>query len=103
MPVEKYPVQLTSVVAGNLRGVFMLDEDEDEDLCHLSFQYPDGEIAAGESDYFEAMCKIRLELEKAGWCLVCYGSSRKVYPSGMCRDMGSSGLKAYKLQLGPHH
>lgn len=83
MSVEKYPVQLASVSAGYSPGVFMLDEDEDEDLCHLSFQYPGGEITAEASDYFEAMCKIRLELEKAGWCPVCYGCSRNVYPSGM--------------------
>jgi hypothetical protein len=99
MPVEKYPVQLASVAKGGSQGVFILNEEDDEDLCHLDFQYPGGEITAEASDYFEAMCQIRLKLETAGWRPVCYGGSKGVYPAGMCRDMGR-GLKAYKLQLG---
>jgi hypothetical protein len=99
MAIEQHPVQLVGLAGDCSQGVFILDEDEDEDLCRLTFQYPGGKVAAEASDYFEAMCQIRLELEKAGWRPVCFGSSRNVYPSGMCRDMGG-GLKAYKLQLG---
>ena len=30
---------------------------------------------------------------------LCYGASRSVYPSGMCRDM-AAGLEAYNMQMG---
>jgi hypothetical protein len=58
-------------------------------------------IEAEESDYFEAFCQIRLELEKEGIIPFCYGASLNVYPSGMGRDMGA-GLKAYKMEMGRH-
>jgi hypothetical protein len=99
MAIERHPVELASGAHGASHGVFILDEEDDEDLCHLSFEYPGGEITAEESDYFEAMCQIRLRLEMVGWRPICYGSSKCVYPSGMCRDMGR-GLKAYKLRFG---
>ena len=99
MAIERHPVKLASVAHGASHGVFILDEEADEDLCHLSFEYPGGEITAEESDYFEAMCQIRLKLETVGWRPICYGSSKCVYPSGMCREMGR-GLKAYKLRFG---
>ena len=99
MAIERYPVELASVAHGASHGVFILNEEEDDDLCHLSFEYPGGKIAAEELDYFEAMCQIRRELEAVGWRPICYGSSKCVYPSGMCRDMGR-GLKAYKLRFG---
>lgn len=50
-------------------------------------------------DYFAALALIRRDLEAEGWLLSCYGASRNVYPSGMCRDMGA-GLKAYRLRPG---
>jgi hypothetical protein len=100
MAIERHPVELASVAHGASHGVFILDEEEDEELCNLSFEYPGGEITAEESGYFEAMCQIRLKLEAVGWRPLCYGSSKCVYPSGMCRDMGRW-LKAYKLRFGP--
>ncbi len=99
MAVELHPVQLVGSGAAVSQGTFALDEEADGDLCRLNFQYPGGELTAEASDYFQAMCRIRLDLEKAGWRPVCYGASRNVYPSGMCRDMGR-GLKAYRCQLG---
>ena len=47
----------------------------------------------------EALARVRLQLEPQGLIPVCYGASRRVFPSGMARDMGR-GLKAYKLALG---
>ena len=68
-------------------------------VCRLKFRYRNQEIESTAPDYFEALCKLRLVLEKE--CLIpfCYGASLNVYPSGMCRDMGN-GLMAYKLQAG---
>ena|ERR1700722_18017718 len=99
MATEHYPVPLVSQTKGKVEGVFVLDEDEDADDVSLTLRYPSGEITGKAFDYFEAMCQIRDQLEVSGWRPVCYGSSRNVYPSGMCRDMGQ-GLKAYKMQLG---
>jgi hypothetical protein len=56
-------------------------------------------VEATESDYFEALSRIRTELERHGHVVNCYGASRTVFPSGMARDMGA-GLKAYKLRIG---
>jgi hypothetical protein len=57
------------------------------------------EIKGEGDDSFEAFCRVREELESRGWLPLCYGASRNVYPSGMCRDMGG-GTVAYKLIMG---
>ena len=54
---------------------------------------------AEASDYFEALQKVRRDLATRGLDVLCYGSSRDVYPSGMGRSMGL-GLKAYRLTIG---
>jgi hypothetical protein len=46
-------------------------------------------------DYFDALCRVREQLEGIDYWLLCYGSSLNVFPSGMCRDMGN-GLVAYR-------
>jgi hypothetical protein len=51
------------------------------------------------SDYFASLALVRRELEAEGWLLSCYGASKNVWPSGMCRDMGG-GLLAYRLRMG---
>jgi hypothetical protein len=99
MAIEHYPVRLVSQTKGEAEGLFLLDEEKDGGLVSLKLQYPGGEVTGHAPDYFGALCQIRVELEAAGWRPLCYGGSRNVYPSGMCRDMGR-GLKAYKLQLG---
>jgi len=76
-----------------------LSYDEDNDLCTLYFTYQSQTISAEASDYFEALCKIRRQLEAQRIQLLCYGASKNVYPSGMARDMGR-GLRAYKLTEG---
>lgn len=42
---------------------------------------------------------MREQLEKVELYPVCYGASRNVFPSGMCRDMGN-GLRAYRMKIG---
>jgi hypothetical protein len=46
-----------------------------------------------ESDVFECLTQLRLELAKYGCKPLCAGARLDVYPSGMARDMGS-GLSA---------
>lgn len=96
---DRRPVRLVSQTNGEVEGAFVLGEPEYGDHVTLTLQYSGGEITSEASDYFEAMCQIRNRLEADGWRPVCYGSSRNVYPSGMCRGMGL-GLKAYKMQPG---
>ena len=74
---------------------------EDREMVKVSLQFNSREIASTAHDYFSAMCSIRRVLEKENGLLHCYGASRNVYPSGMCRDMGA-GMKAYKMQMGSH-
>jgi hypothetical protein len=99
MSVERYRVRLVSQSGTVSEGVFVVDEDSVADDCRLAFHYAGGDVVAQSPDYFEAMCEIRSRLDAAGWRPDCFGSSRNVYPSNMCRDMGR-GLKAYKLHLG---
>lgn len=91
---------VTLTLAGQAHGVglFSLDYAGSDD-CSLTLKYPGGTCSAVARDYFEAMCRIRQQLEAEGISLHCYGASRNVYPSGMARDMGR-GLQAYKLVLG---
>lgn len=67
--------------------------------CHMLLRYDGREVHAAADDYFEALVTIRRQLEAQGLIPVCYGASRNVFPSGMCRDMGA-GLQAYKFALG---
>ncbi|CAG9183874.1 hypothetical protein CURE108131_19150 [Cupriavidus respiraculi] len=69
------------------------------DDCALTCELNGRRLTATGPDYFEALCSLRLELEKDGLIPVCYGASLKAFPSGMARDMGE-GLKVYRLSLG---
>jgi len=89
--------------------IYLIGGDDDESgalsytanegQCRVVFKFRDSEIEASGSDYFEAFSLVRLKLEKLGLIPFCYGASLNVFPSGMCRDMGS-GLSAYRLSLG---
>lgn len=74
-------------------------EDEANGLFRLVCEYRGKTISSEARDYFEALCSIRLELEKEGLIPFCYGASLNVYPSAMARDMGK-GKVAYKMQKG---
>lgn len=50
-------------------------------------------------DAFEALCRIRDELEPSGWRIGVAGAQRDVWPSGMSRDQGG-GLVAYRMTAG---
>jgi hypothetical protein len=67
--------------------------------CIVKLRYRGDEIECRSSDFFKAFCLIRRHIESEGLIPLCYGASQNVYPSGMCRDMGS-GLVAYKLKMG---
>jgi hypothetical protein len=50
-------------------------------------------------DAFEALVRIRRQLEPDGLAVAVQGARRDTYPSGMARDMGG-GMKVYSLRLG---
>jgi hypothetical protein len=57
----------------------------------------DASWSATEDDAFEALCQIRLELDREGWLLAVEGSRVRSYPSGMARDQGG-GLVVYRME-----
>lgn len=69
--------------------------------CHVAVCYRDRKIEESASDFFTALCRVRVRLEKEGLNLHCYGSSLNVRPSGMGRDMGL-GMRAYRMTIGKH-
>ncbi|MGJ4951950.1 hypothetical protein [Bradyrhizobium sp. HKCCYLS20291] len=70
-----------------------------EVYCISLVQGSEVETAQSDVDFFEALIELRLELEKRGALLCCFGASENVYPSGMQRDMGPA-ILAYKMRLG---
>jgi len=76
-------------------------KDEVGERCVLACTYRGKTISAEASDFFEALCAIRRQLEADGLIPFCYGASLNVFPSGMARNMGA-GLKAYRLKQGIH-
>jgi len=90
-------------------AVYLIGGDDDEmgsitygheeGVCKIAFYYRDRTIEASASDYFDAFSLIRTQIEQEGLIPFCYGASLNVFPSGMCRDMGS-GLSAYRLTNG---
>ena len=91
--------------------VFLIGGDDDEealftllddgDDCRLRCEYRDKTIESAATDFFQALCDVRMRLAQDSLIPFCYGASLNVYPSGMARDMGQ-GLKAYKLTMGNH-
>ena len=75
--------------------VFQKDSFE----CYVRCEYLNKAITACESDFFESLLKLRLELEKDRLIPLCYGASVNVWASAMCRD-GSAGIEAYYMRKG---
>ncbi|MFS0732161.1 hypothetical protein ABC304_09150 [Microbacterium sp. 1P10UB] len=55
-----------------------------------------GTMEASADDAFEALWRIREELEPLGWRIGVAGAQADVWPSGMARDQGG-GLSAYRV------
>ena len=88
MSDEEYVVGLVNSNGDEIDGVFHLNPDDEGDDCRLELRSRFGNFSAVVPDYFEAMCMIRTQLATLGCYPRCYGSSRNVYPSGMCRKLG---------------
>jgi hypothetical protein len=68
-------------------------------VCRITLRYTEGEVECSDRDFFEAFCRVREQLERIGVYPLCYGASRNVFPSRMCRDMGD-GMRAYRIKMG---
>ena len=79
--------------------LIQLEEHTVGNQCRLSCEHRGRLLSAEAFDFFEALCIIRLELEKDGLIPFCYGASLNVYPSPMARQMGR-GKSGYKMALG---
>ena len=86
-----------SIIAGTL--MIRDDVPGDPESVELALTYADRKHCAVAEDCFEALIRLRLELEPLGLALVCWGASLQVYPSEMSRSMGI-GDSAYRLTLG---
>jgi hypothetical protein len=93
--ITEYPLLLVAADGRNVPALLRIDEERDV----LTLDYADRRLEIAGEDYFEALCRIREELEAEGLRPLCYGASRNVYPSGMSRQMGG-GWRSYKLTLG---
>jgi len=67
--------------------------------CTIQLRAEGFDLQSAAWDFFEAFCGIREQLGAKGFYPLCYGASKFVYPSGMCRDM-SAGLVAYRMHKG---
>ncbi len=101
MPDEKqYEIELVHESQLPCVGEFRLASGEDDPRrCILTLDCELGKFQANDWNYFDALCKIREQLEPIGWRPRCYGACEDVYPSNMCRDMGR-GLVAYRNKIG---
>lgn len=82
-------------------GVFHFDdEDAQSGTTDLVLTFGGRSFAAtSEIGFFDAMCRIREQLDREGILLRCFGASENVFPSPMIESMGD-GDRAYKLRIG---
>jgi hypothetical protein len=70
-----------------------------EEPCVLRLSCAAGEFSAKGPDYFEALIRLRRDLEAGQVQILVNGASRDVWPSAMARSMGL-GSRAYRMRLG---
>jgi hypothetical protein len=70
-----------------------------EAVLSLAVSNLDLALAVTGRDLFDALQKLRLQLEPLGWIPLCNGARTDCYPSGMARDMGGAS-SVYELTIG---
>lgn len=96
MQTSEYEIHL---IGGEDEELCTVSIGSSKGRCHIAIKYRSNTLTVWALDYFECLSKLRLQLEPEGLIPFCYGASLNVFPSGMCRDMGS-GLAAYRLTKG---
>jgi Clp amino terminal domain, pathogenicity island component len=70
-----------------------------ENVYRAELEWSGPAIEVGAHDMFEALARIREQVEPQGWFVAVQGSRLDTFPSGMQRDMGG-GLSVYVLRMG---
>jgi hypothetical protein len=70
-----------------------------EDAYRAELEWSGPAIEVSATDMFEALARIREQVEPQGWFVAVQGSRLDTFPSGMQRDMGG-GLSVYVLRMG---
>lgn len=102
---EQFEIQLSDLKGAGFPAILECESRHWDEggfshrVCRITLRYGTEKIEASDRDYFEAFCRVREQLEIVGLIPMCYGASRNVFPSGMCRDMGG-GLQAYRMKMG---
>lgn len=100
MPTPRIETRAATLVRAGGRieiAEFVLEHDPPP--VRLTLRRWGGTLTREAHDFFDALREIRVELEKEGILVNCYGASRNVHPSGMQRSVGL-GKQAYKLVAG---
>jgi len=105
MDLERYFAgEIAVILADGSRAPATIMADEVRgnggEIYRVSLQQgTDLKAAESKIDFFEALILLRLDLEKAGSLLHCFGASKDVYPSGMQRSMGAA-ISAHRMRMG---
>jgi hypothetical protein len=67
--------------------------------CEVAVAIESKQFVGVADDFFEALLRVRAQLEPNGWLLGVRGASLDVWPSSMARQMGG-GLRAYRMVMG---
>ena len=94
---QTHIITLVSSTKSDANATFELRLDNSN--CNIICKLDDHTLFATESDFFEALCRVRRKLEGLGYRPHCYGASLNAFPSAMSRDMGS-GLSVYRSTMG---
>jgi hypothetical protein len=70
-----------------------------EDLYRAQLEWSGQPIDVGADDMFEALVRIREQLEPQGWFVAVQGSRLDAFPSAMQREM-AGGLNVYLMRMG---
>ena len=71
------------------------------DLYRAQLDWSGEPIDAGADDMFEALVRIREQLEPQGWFVAVQGSRLDVFPTAMQREM-AGGLNVQVMRMGEH-
>jgi hypothetical protein len=105
MPTERYFTgDIFVVLVGGSRSPARITADEiiegNREIYRVALEHgTETRMAESEYDFFEALKRLRLQLENDGALLDCFGTSENVYPSGMQRSMGPA-ILAYRTKIG---
>jgi hypothetical protein len=105
MELERYFSGVIAVVlidGSRLPAEVAADEmwEGERTIYRVSFQQgTEVKVAESEEGFFDALRRLRVQMEKTGRLLYCFGASENVYPSGMQKSMGPA-IMAYRTQMG---